>query len=457
MNRIAGRAAVTLVFVLILIFGMLFFLGEYAVSSGDWVVFAGSPHVYNGTNIGTGTVTDRDGTVLLDMADGRTYASNATLRKAMLHWLGDRQGNISAPALSAYSREMAGFNELFGIYSYSGSNGTAVLTVSAEVQKAALEAMGSSKGCIAVYNYKTGEILCAVSTPNFDPDNVPDIANDSTGAYEGVYLNRFLQSSYPPGSIFKVITTTAALESIADIEDQTFVCTGSYAFGSEKVTCAVAHGTVTLKTAMSKSCNCAYAQIVEKMGGGVVNRYVEQLHVTEPVSFDGVTSVSGHFDLTEATSIDVAWAGIGQYTDLVNPCRFLMLMGQIAGGGRAAEPYIVRKVTCGDAVTYQASTKLSERIMSQDTAAKMTEYMRNNVQTNYGTDNFPGLTVCAKSGTAQLDGGKVSNAMFAGFVADEKYPLAFIAAVENAGYGSTVCVPILSQVLAACKNVMDGK
>ena len=81
--------------------------------------------------------------------------------------------------------------------------------------------------------------------------------------------------------------------------------------------------------------------------------------------------------------------------------------------------------------------------------------MRNNVEIVYGAGNFPGLTVCAKSGTSQLGGGLTSNAMFAGFVTDEAYPLAFIVVVENGGYGSSTCVPILSKVLAACKAEME--
>ena len=71
--------------------------------------------------------------------------------------------------------------------------------------------------------------------------------------------------------------------------------------------------------------------------------------------------------------------------------------------------------------------------------------------------SFPGLTVCAKSGTGEVGGGKKPNAMFAGFVDDEAYPLAFIVAVEDGGYGKATCVPILSQVLAVCKEVMDDK
>jgi peptidoglycan glycosyltransferase len=79
-----------------------------------------------------------------------------------------------------------------------------------------------------------------------------------------------------------------------------------------------------------------------------------------------------------------------------------------------------------------------------------------NVSDKYGSENFPGMTVCAKSGTSQLGGTEISNAMFAGFVTDEAYPLAFMVVVENGGYGAGACVPVLSKVLAACKTVMDA-
>ena len=67
------------------------------------------------------------------------------------------------------------------------------------------------------------------------------------------------------------------------------------------------------------------------------------------------------------------------------------------------------------------------------------------------------MNVCGKSGTSQLGGDQEPNAMFAGFVLDDRYPLAFIAVVENGGYGSSTCIPILSKVLAACKDEIDGR
>ncbi len=456
MNRIAGRAGIVFLIAVLLLGGMLFFVGEFAVQSGDWVVFQGSPHVYNGGNIGCGVITDIDGTMLLQMDSERVYTSDALLRKATLHWLGDRQGSIDALALSNYASELAGFDLLNGVYSYGGSGGVARLTISAPVQKAALTALGSYKGTVGVYNYKTGQLLCAVTSPSYDPDDVPDIDGDTTGQYTGVYLNRFVQSTYTPGSIFKIVTLAAALETIPDIQQQSFQCYGELEISGDKITCEKMHGTQDLKNAFSNSCNCAFAQISQQLGAETLTRYVQMFQVVEPLHFDGITTSAGNYDVTDASQLSVAWSSVGQYTDAVNPCRFMTFLGAVAAGGRGVEPYLVEQITVDGSHTYEASVHKGDRLISQNTAQILKEYLMNNVQQIYGAENFPGMTVCAKTGTAEVGGDKRPNAMLTGFVADEAYPLAFIVTVEDGGYGSTVCVPILSQVLAACKEAMDA-
>ena len=457
MNRVTRRASAVLLLVILLLGGLSFFIFEYFTKADQWVVSAGSPHIYNSANIGCGRVYDRSGTLLLDITESRTYASDETVRLATLHWLGDRKGSISAPAIAHYAREMTGYNIIDGLYTYGGDAGAAVLTLSSKVQTVALNAMASRKGTVAVYNYKTGEILCAVTTPTYDPDNVPDIEGDTTGAYEGIYLNRFIQSAYIPGSIFKVVTTAAALDCVEGIQDKTFTCTGTYEYGIDKVTCERVHGKLKLKEALARSCNCSFAQISALVGKENMEKYVEQFGVVKPLKFDGVTTASGNFDLSNAAPVEVAWGSIGQYTNQINPCRYMSFMGAIAGGGKAALPHIVSHVTFEGDFTYEAEAVMSERIMSEAIAEIMQTYLRNNVVSIYGAEKFPAMTVCGKSGTSQLGGNQEPNAMFAGFVADEEYPLAFICVVENGGYGSSACVPILSKVLAACKDILDKK
>ena len=454
MHKIAKRAFAVILLALVLVGGMGFFVAEFVTQAESWAVFSGSPHVYTGSNINCGVITDRNGTLLLDMRQDRTYSPDSDLRKAMVHWLGDRYGYVEAPALSYYSSALAGFDLLDGVYAYGETAGMAELTLSAKAQKVALQALGSYKGTVAVYNYKTGELLCAVSTPAYDPDNVPNVEEDSEGRYEGMYLNRFTQSKYIPGSIFKVVTLAAALEEIPDILDQTFVCTGSYQMGADQITCEGPHYEQNIKSAFLNSCNCAFAQVSEQLGGETLEKYVEQFGITRSLSFDGITTAEGNFQVDQ-TPVNVAWSAIGQYLDEVNPCAFLTFVGAIANGGQGVMPYVVERISVGSDVTYQGKSVWNDRIMDEETAALVQNYMRNNVLNKYGDWNFGGLTVCAKTGTGEVGGDKKPNAMLCGYVQDEQYPLAFVVCVEDGGYGKTVCIPIAAQVLQACKESMD--
>ena len=456
MNRVTKRTWLMMLFVFVLVGGMFLFLWEYAAKADEWIVSQGSPHVYNNGNLGYGTVTDRGGTVLLDIGDSRRYAADETTRKSTLHWLGDRKGFINASAVSGYAAQMAGFDLVNGIYDVSGEGGKAELTLSSKVQNVAYAAMAGRKGTVAVYNYKTGEILCAVTTPSFDPDNVPEI-KDGDEKYEGIYVNRFLQSTYIPGSIYKVVTTAAVLDCVSDIRNRTFHCTGIREYGTEKVSCEVAHGTQNLQGALANSCNCAFSEIAEAVGREKMVKYVKQFQVADSLQFDGISTAAGNYDISEAGAVSFAWSCIGQYTDQINPARFMTFMGAIAGDGVAAQPYIVARVQSGGSTTYKAKTEKMDSIMSKEVARQLQYYLRNNVQSVYGDWNFPGLQICAKSGTSQLGGGKTSNAMFAGYVENAEYPLAFMVVVENGGYGASACVPIVSQVLSACKTVLDGE
>ena len=185
MNRIAIRTNIALIIALLLVAGLVFFLVEYTMEAKDWVMTEGSPHVYNGAvNINTGVAIDRDDVILLDMRDGRVYSNDPMIRESTIHWIGDRSGNIIAPALGEYASDMVeGYNTFSGLYSYGQTGGVAQMTLSAELQAVALEAMGDYKGTVAVYNYKTGQLICAVSTPNFDPDSELILNSENEDAY----------------------------------------------------------------------------------------------------------------------------------------------------------------------------------------------------------------------------------------------------------------------------------
>ena len=451
MKSISKRTAFALVMAAILLFGTLTFAVRYFLYSDQWVVFRNSPHVYN--NSGTldlGTVTDRDGKLLLDSSGSIRYSDDALTRKSVLHLLGDREGMIYQQILPHYSDELVGYDKLNGTYHSVKGEGKCVLTVSAQVQAIAYQALNGRKGAVGVYNYKTGEILCAVTSPSYDPDNVPTQIDEDSG----IYINRFINATYTPGSIFKLVTTAAAIETNPSMLEQTYTCTGSVTVNGEVITCPKAHGEQTYREALAHSCNCAFAKIATGLGKDTLTKYAEKAGVTGSLAFDGFYTKTGNFDLSRADENSVAWAGIGQYTDLVNPCAYMTFMGVIGGGGQAAKPYIVEKVLCGDKQLHGGKTELTGQVLQRTTAKTLAELMQYNVQTVYSSyARFPGgVTVCAKSGTAEIGVGSGNTATFAGFVQDESYPFAFVVVVEEGGAGSATCAPIAAAVLQACIN-----
>ena len=444
MNKLAKRAWFAYFLAAAMLVGVLVIVVRYFVNGPDWMPFQND-----------GVIVDRSGTVLMDNTQGRTLADDATVRASMLQILGDNEGYITPYLLNEYGDELAGFNRISGTRHMGGGEGRMTLTLSASVQRAALNALNGQHGTVGVYNYKTGEILCMVSSPTYDPWNVPDVEGNPE-QYNGVYVNRFLHSAYAPGSTFKLVTAAAALERISDIEDRTFYCEGSAQIGSETVICNGVHGTINFQQALCQSCNVAFAQIADELGADVLTDYAQRFGVTDSLSFDGFVTKSGNFDLSEATAYEAAWAGVGQYTDQINPCQYMTFMGAIANGGQAATPYLVDKVTYGSKTKYEAKTEMGDKVLSASAADTLAEMMHYNVVNNYGEWYFSGLYAGAKSGTAERGEGLTSNALLTGFVQSEDYPLAFVVVIEGGGAGSTACTPVIRQVLDACVVAMGS-
>ena len=180
----------------------------------------------------------------------------------------------------------------------------------------------------------------------------------------------------------------------------------------------------------------------------------DKLGLNGTLTCDGYTARST-VDLSNADDGSVAWAGIGQYTDQITAIQFLRFMGVIANGGEAAEPYLMQKISRAGQTVYEAETKTTGRLLSEETAEALGSMMRGAVVNQYGAWQFGSLTVCAKSGTAERENGP-ADAMFAGFVQDEAYPLAFVVFAERGGSGSQTAAPIAAKVLNVCKTVLDA-
>ena len=439
MRKIEKRAVLCLIIALALIAGLGLFCFRFVTNASDWAAYPYNRHMYsNSGQLLSGTILDRDGDVLTEVKDGeRVYYPDATVRRATVHAVGDGSGYIGTGALTAFADRLSGYNLITGGYSPLGSGRNLTLTLDAYLNVTAYNAMDGRQGTVGVYNYKTGDILCMVSTPSFDPENPPAASE----AQDGIYLNRFLSSAQVPGSIFKTVTLTAALENLPDLKDRTFTCTGETTVGGTVITCPKPHGKMDIASAFANSCNGVFGTLAAELGGDTMTKYVEQAGLTRRMSVDGIMTAAGHYDVSEADKGQIGWSGVGQYTDTVNPCNMMTYMGAIANGGTAAVPRLILDITTPSGIpTSWQRTEETDTLVQASTASQVKEMMKNNVVQTYGTDRFRGLDIGAKSGTAEVGGDKRPNAWFAGFLDDPEHPSG----------GASVAGEIAATVLQAC-------
>ena len=462
MKSISRRAL--LLYALILLFlagcGLLFF--NLVSNADEWSMNRANKHLYSDGALATaGDILDANGNILVTTENGdRVYSSNKNLRMALLHTIGDSSGYIANGVQTAFKDELTGYTLIDGVYNLKryGKGNDIKLTLNSKVCETAYKALGKNKGTVGVMNYKTGEIICVVSTPSYDINNKPtDIDTDTTGKYEGIYMNRFFSGVYTPGSTFKVLTAICAVENIPDIYDRTFECKGKIQIGEGYVICSGTHGKVGFEKALNKSCNCAFAKIADELGA-------EKLMATaERIGFNvNMANVSGkihcaksRIDLMNSSALDIGWAGIGQYTTLINPCHMLTIMSALANGGTVQMPYLVSEITSPEGKTlFSAEQSLVTEYFTADVASKVDDLLRSNVKNQYGDSFFPKMSFCGKTGTAEVSDNKDirPNALFVGYSQLEEMPFAIIVVVEDTTSSISSAVPIASKVMKTVKS-----
>ena len=421
-------------------FGLGVFLYGLVTEGGNWAVQPFNGHL-TGTSVssGEGRILDRNGSVLAETKNGkRVYSSDYSTRCALLHAVGDTQGYISAGVQYNYRSELSGYNFITGLVSPTGkTNGSDIrLTLDSNLCRLAREKLNGRNGAAALYNYKTGELLCMASTPDYDPQSPPKDLN-TNAAYSGAYLNKVLSSTFTPGSIFKVITSAAAIENISNLDSRTWNCNGSITVNGNKITDVSPYGRLTFRNALAKSSNVAFAQIAIEVGAQKLSAEANRMGFNSSFRLDGIPTASSSYNVKSASADELGWSGVGQYTDMANPYHMLVLMGAIANGGTPVMPYMIKSITTPVGIpTKVGAAQTGSELVQSDTAARLKTYMRYNVSDEYGDSLFPGLAVCAKTGTAEVGGGKSPNCWIVGFSSNADTPYAFVVLVENSSSGS---------------------
>lgn len=345
-------------------------------------------------------------------------------------------------------------------------------TLDKDLQLQAQEAMEGFKGAIVILERNTGRILAMVSSPSFDPNafegenyNSGILLDQALNDNNNRLLNRATQGTYPLGSIFKIITMSAALESGLYTQYSKYECTykftelpgttlydWTYTYGQ------AASGELTLPEGLIRSCNPWFWHLgLDLFQQG----YTKE--ITELANGFGLGRETGLKELPEATGEiplpakegDAVQLAIGQGTMLVTPLQVAVLMAAIGNGGTLYQPQLIEKITTPDGTSSDGFKPVMRGILpiKPETMQILRDAMRGVVADPKGTAHyaFSGIQtrIFGKTGTAQNPGSE-PHSWFAGFTdagRTDKSDIAMVVIVENAGEGSAVAAPIFRRVI----------
>ena len=284
--------------VTLLLIGLLLLAGLYGVYSitvygNRW--FASSRNLrYREakSEVIAGDIIDRNGVLLAttDAQGERVYQPDKEARQAVVHLIGDRDGNVANGVDSFDASYLLGFETtlpervLTLIKGEQRHGDDVTVTVDSKLNTVIVRAFNThvrtkdKSGAAVVMNYKTGEIVGFVSVPVFDPANISDAIKADT---RHPFWNRATQSTLPPGSTFKIITASSALENLEDIQNKTFTCTGATQVMGSTITDFgnAQHGQLKLPKAFRVSCNNTFAQIAMLLGDNALRKTAERLRL----------------------------------------------------------------------------------------------------------------------------------------------------------------------------------
>ena len=314
-----------------------------------------------------------------------------------------------------------GPKDLPSILSKQPRVGTVVLNLDSRAQTAARDALAGQRGSVTVLDPKTGAVVAMYTNPTFDPQ--PLAGHDTTAVQEyydalssdplNPALSRAYREIYPPGSTFKVVTTTGALDTGVATPDSRYPATTSYTppqsnrpinnFGGKP--CGG-----TLEDAFRRSCNWVFAKLGVDMGERFVpatEAFGFNLAPNLDVSPGAVASLGLRAGTFRQDKPSFALAGIGQGPIASTPLQMALVAAGIANRGVVMEPHLGRRVEDRQGrVVRRVAPQAWRRATSPETAATITEFMVSVVRNGTGTAaQIPGVTVAGKTGTAQAPGG----------------------------------------------------
>lgn len=362
----------------------------------------------------------------------------------------DRKGNPLAYGAEEYVPPTDGYDMVLTTDSVIQSFLTKALEEALTVNKAKT-AQGVIMDCT------TGEILAISTKPDYDPNDPP--RNDMQTLRELV-KNRVVCDAYEPGSTFKIITLSAALDSGAVDDSMTVDCPGFKIVNGERIKCwkSGGHGHQTLIEAVENSCNPAFMEMALRMDTETFYNYIYAFGFGASTK-SGLNGESGGIVTHEKyiRQNTLARIGFGQ-SIAVTPIQLVSAVSAAVNGGNLMQPYIVDRMIsqAGDIITDNEPVVL-RRVVSEKTSQRVREILESVVQNGSGRNaQIAGYRVGGKTGTAQKydESGASSSKLIASFIGfapanDPKYVCLILVDEPQVGtiFGSTVAAPFVRQVM----------
>lgn len=330
-----------------------------------------------------------------------------------------------------------------------------VTTIDRRIQHVCEEALSehTSSGAALVMECETGQILAWASVPVFDPNHVEDYLEEESDRL----VNKVSQAAYAPGSVFKIVTAAAALESGKCDETKEFTCTGHVTVNGVTMTCMAAqeegHGTLDMNRAMAVSCNCYFAQLGGLIGEDAILEMADSMGFGSKVLDGFPEESSGNIpDETGAGPWDVSNIAIGQGQILATPLQVAQMTSIIAGKGISVSPSVI-----SEQETNIADKDDGQRILDEEVAGKLEKMMSLVMTEGTGAGDWD-MPVWGKTGTAQAGSvdGEVNNCWFTGYcrIGDKTYVITVMA--EDGTSGAGTAMPVFGDIAGFLKRSQDA-
>ena len=345
------------------------------------------------------------------------------------------------------------------------------LTLDADLQKVTEAAFQGRAGSAVALDPETGEILALTSTPAYDPNRFttgiePALWQKLSTDPDTPLMNRVIQGTYAPGSVFKVVAAIAALEEGVITPSTTVYCPGYYAVYGTVFRChkAAGHGVVDVHKALSQSCNVFFYQAGVKLDIGRLSSWAKKLGLGSPTGIDLPHEASGLMPSPEwkLRVLKAPWYGgetvsvaIGQGQVSVTPIQMARLAAVVASGGRLVPPHLVKSVG-GVTVPFEPPRDLG---LKPETIRVVREGMRSVVAEGTGRRaRIPGLEIAGKTGSAQVvaharlakdphNPKLMAHGWFICFAPADKPRIAMAVLVEHGGSGGEAAAPVAHDIL----------